>query len=198
MMKVLIACEYSGIVRDAFTAKGHEAWSCDILPSETEGNHHEGFLEDVIGSGREWDLIIGHPPCTRLCNSGVRWLGERNLWNELSSATAFFNMIKGRDCPRIAIENPIPHKYAVKEIGKYDQIVQPWQFGHGETKAICLWLKGLPPLISTQIVEGREARVHKMAPGKDRQKERSRFYTGIAEAMANQWNYESNNSANAD
>jgi hypothetical protein len=137
---------------------------------------------------REWDLIIAHPPCTRLTNAGVRWLHERNLWDELYAACEFFRLFLNHPCPRIAIENPIPHKYALERIGrKYDQCVQPWQFGHGETKAVCLWLKGLPKLQPTDVVEGREARVHRMPPGPDRAKERSRFFTGIAEAMADQW-----------
>jgi hypothetical protein len=185
-MKVLVACEFSGIVRDAFTARGHDAISCDILPTESPGKHYQGDVLDLLG--QQWDLIIAHPPCTRLTNAGVRWLHERNLWPELADACDFFRLFLDHPCPRIAVENPIPHKYAVEQIGRnYDQLIQPWQFGHGETKAICLWLKGLPRLIPTDEVEGREARVHRMPPGPDRAKERSRFFTGVAKAMAEQW-----------
>jgi hypothetical protein len=194
-MRVLIACEFSGVVRDAFTARGHDAWSCDLLPSETPGQHHTGPLEDWIGSGREWDLIIGHPPCTYLSNSGARWLygGKGSVrdvqrWSYMESACAFFNMIRNRDCKRVCIENPIPHKYAVELIGKnYSQIIQPWQFGHNETKATCLWLRGLPELKPSNIVSGRTPRVHFASPGPDRWKERSRTLPGIAKAMAEQW-----------
>ena len=188
-MKVLVACEYSGIVRDAFRARGHNAYSCDILPSESPGPHFKTDVRQVLNlNGFEWDLIIAHPPCTRLTNAGVRWLHERNLWAELDEACEFFRLFLDHPCPRIAIENPIPHKYAVERIGrKHDQLIQPWQFGHGETKAVCLWLKGLPPLVPTEIVEGREARVHRMPPGPERAKERSRFFPGIARAMAEQW-----------
>ena len=192
-MRVLIACEQSGIVRDAFLKRGHDAISCDILPSAKPGPHHQGYLEDYIGSGREWDMIIAYPPCIYLCNSGVRWLynpnGSKNKerWQKLEYAIAFFNMIKNRVCTKIAIENSIPHKYAVEGIGKYTQIIQPWQFGHGETKGTCLWLQGLPKLKSTNIVDGREARIHKMPPSKDRGKLRSITYQGIADAKAEQW-----------
>ncbi len=183
----MAACEFSGRVRDAFIKRGHNAISCDILPTENSSSHHQGYLEDYIGSGKEWGLIIAHPPCTRLCNSGVRWLNERNLWGQLDYACAFFNMIKNRDCEKICIENPIPHKYAVKKIGKYSQIIQPWQFGHGETKATCLWLKGLPKLKPTNIVEGREQRIFNMPKNADRGRLRSITYQGIADAMAEQW-----------
>ena len=187
-MKILIACEYSGIVRDAFIAKGHDAISCDILPTEQPGPHHQGLLEDYIGEGSERDMIIGFPPCTYMCNSGVRWLHtEDGRWEKLNYATAFFNMIKNRNCEKIIIENPIPHKYARKEIGKYSQIIQPWQFGHGEQKATCLWLKGVPELVPTDIVEGREQRVWKMGRSETRSKNRSKTLQGIADAMANQW-----------
>lgn len=184
-MRILIACEFSGIVRDAFIAKGHEAMSCDLLPTESPGPHYYGCVSDILYD--HWDMIIAHPPCTRLANSGVRWLHERALWDELKKACAFFNMFKNHDCPRICIENPIPHKYAVDKIGKYSQIIQPWQYGHGESKAICLWLKGLPKLEPSNIVPGREQKVWRMGPSEDRAKKRSRFYTGIADAMANQW-----------
>ncbi|KKK76077.1 hypothetical protein LCGC14_2867310 [marine sediment metagenome] len=188
-MNVLVACEFSGRVRDAFRAKGHDAWSCDLLPTELPGSHHQGPLEDWISSGREWDLIVAHPPCTYLCNSGVRWLHEQSGRFELMERAAyFFNMIMARDCPKIAIENPIMHKYAVEIVGRrQDQIIQPWQHGHGETKATCFWLKGLPLLKPTNIVTGRENRIHKMAPSKDRGHLRSITYQGIADAMAEQW-----------
>lgn len=188
-MKVLIACEFSGTVRDAFANKGHTAVSCDTLPSEKPGNHHQGDIREILDE--DWDLIIAHPPCTYLCNSGVRWLKtNESRWQDLDRGAAFFNLFLNHKCPRVCIENPIPHKYAIQRFTdnqEYTQLIQPHQFGHGETKAICLWLKGLPKLIPTDIVEGREARVHRMAPGPNRQKERSRFYTGIAEAMAEQW-----------
>lgn len=184
-MRVLVACEFSGIVRDAFNKRGHDAMSCDLLPTERPGWHYQGDIRNVLTG---WDLIIAHPPCTRLANSGVRWLKERNLWAEMADAAKFFKMFLEAPIERIAIENPIPHKYAIEIIGRsYDQIIQPWQYGHGETKATCLWLKGLPKLKPTNIVEGRVARIHKMPPSTDRWKERSRTYTGIAEAMALQW-----------
>ena len=131
--------------------------------------------------------MIAHPPCTRLCNSGVMWLSKRNLWSEMIKAVAFFMKLQRADIPLICIENPIPHKYAVNGIGKYNQIIQPWQHGHGETKATCLWLKGLPELKPTKIVEGREQRIHKLPPSKDRSKLRSKTFPGIAKAMAEQW-----------
>lgn len=186
-MKVLVACEFSGIVRDAFLARGHDAWSCDLEPTESDSSRHiQGDALREI-QPRRWDLVIAHPPCTRLTNAGVRWLHERNLWEDLDAACAFFRKFLALDT-RVAVENPIPHKYAVQRIGRtYDQCLQPWQFGHGETKAVCLWLKGLPPLKPTEIVSGRTARVHRMAPGPNRARERSRFFPGIAAAMAEQW-----------
>jgi hypothetical protein len=186
-LRVLVACEFSGIVREAFKAKGHVAMSCDLLPTEIEGWHYQGDIFDIIDLG--WDLMIAHPPCTYLTNSGVRWLHEDpNRWNDLDEGAEFFARLLNCNIPKICIENPIPHKYAVERIGRiYDQKIQPWQFGHGETKATCLWLKGLPKLIPTDIVDGREARIHKMAPSKDRWKERSRTYEGIGKAMADQW-----------
>jgi len=185
-MRVLVACEYSGVVRDAFVNQGHDAWSCDTLPSESAGNH---IQDDVLNHlDKDWDLMIAHPPCTRLCNSGVSWLHKRNLWKDLDKAAVFFTKLLHADIPKIAVENPIPHKYAVERIGrKYDQIIQPWQFGHGETKATCLWLKNLPRLQPTNIVEGREQRLHRLPPSKDRAKLRSKTYIGIAEAMADQF-----------
>ena len=185
-MRVLVACEHSGIVRDAFTARGHDAMSADILPTESPGPHYQGDVRDVLH--QNWDMIIAHPPCTRLTNAGVRWIHERNLWDELDDACDFFRMFLDHPCPRVAIENPIMHKHAIERIGRrQDQVVQPWQHGHGETKAIALWLKGLPLLQPTDSVEGREARVHRMPPGPDRAKARSRFFEGVAKAMADQW-----------
>lgn len=184
-MRVLVACEFSGRVRDAFAKRGHYAMSCDLLPSETPGNHYQGDVIDVINDG--WDLMIAHPPCTRLANSGVRWLEERNLWNELDAAVVFFNAILNANIPMIAVENPIQHKYARKSIRKYDQIIQPWMFGHGETKATCLWLKGLPKLKPTNMVDGREHKIHKMPGSKCQSMNRSRTFQGIADAMADQW-----------
>lgn len=188
-MKVLVACEFSGRVRDAFIKKGHDAYSCDLLPGEGEFKSYHIRWDVLDLLQRDWDLIIAHPPCTFLCNSGVRWLGEiPGRVGEMQSACRFFKSILEADCPKIAVENPIPHKYAVQGIGrKYDQIIQPWQFGHGETKATCLWLKGLLMLVPTNIVDGREARIHKMTPGPERSKLRSVTYQGIADAMADQW-----------
>ena len=171
-MKVLVACEYSGIVREAFKKRGHNAWSCDLLSSEI----------DVIEWGC-WDLMIAHPPCTHLAVSGARWFKDKQV--EQRQAIWFFMAIANAPIEKIAIENPICIMSRLYR--KPDQIIQPWQFGHGETKATCLWLKGLPKLQPTNIVEGREARIHKMPPGPNRWKERSRTFTGVADAMANQW-----------
>lgn len=189
-MRVLVACEYSGTVRDAFIRRGHEAMSCDLLPTESEGPHYQGDVFDIID--QNWDLMIAHPPCTYLCNSGVRWLykGEElntERWEQMREAINFFMRLKEANIPRIAIENPIMHRHAKGTIGEQTQVIQPWQFGHGETKATCLWLKNLPPLTPTNIVDGREARIHKLPPSKDRWKIRSTTYIGIAEAMAEQW-----------
>ena len=185
-MEILIACEFSGIVRNAFIAKGHNVISCDQLHTERPGPHYQGDVLDIIDDG--FDMMIAHPPCTRLCNSGVRWLHERDLWKDMDEAAEFFKTILKSDIKKICVENPIPHKYAVNTIGKsYDQIIQPWMFGHGETKATCLWLKGLPKLQPSNIVEGRKSRIHKMPPSETRSKDRSRTFTGIAEAMAEQW-----------
>lgn len=173
-------------MRDAFAALGHDAWSCDLLPTERPGNHIQGDAIDTMRS-QKWDALITFPPCTRLCNSGVRWLEERNLWDEMREAVAFFNAFLNSDIPKIAVENPIQHGFARKHIVKYNQIIHPWQHGHGETKSTCLWLKGLPNLVPTNIVEGRTPRVHHESPGADRGKNRSRTFTGIAAAMAAQW-----------
>lgn len=181
MLNVLVACEYSGRVRDAFAAHGHFAVSCDLLPTESPGIHYRGDVFDIIPLG--WDLMIAHPPCTHLTVSGSRWF--KNKVVEQQEALEFVRRLLDAPIPRIALENPV--SVISSKIRKPDQIIQPWQFGHGETKATCLWLKGLPKLIPTNIVEGREAKVHRMPPGPDRWKDRSRTYPGIAEAMASQW-----------
>lgn len=186
-MRVLIACEFSATVRDAFRRRGYDAWSCDLLPCEGAARWHiRTDVRDVLAW--DWDLMVAHPPCTRLTNSGVRWLNERNLWGEMHEAADFFRLLLDAPIPRKAIENPIPHRYALERIGRrYDQIVHPWQFGHGESKATCLWLEGLPKLRPTNVVEGREQRLHRLPPSADRWKLRSVTYPGIAEAMASQW-----------
>ena len=180
-MRVLVACEYSGTVRDAFAARGHDAWSCDLLPTERLGNHIHGDVLQHLH--RNWDLMIAHPPCTHLAVSGARWFKDKQI--EQVEALDFVRRLLDAPIPRIALENPI--SIISSRIRKPDQIIQPWQFGHGETKATCLWLKNLPKLVPTNIVEGREARIHKMPPGPDRWKERSRTFEGIAQAMAQQW-----------
>lgn len=181
-MKVLIACEFSGVVRNAFRQYGHDAWSCDLLPAEDGRRFH--IQDDVLNNLEEgWDLMIAHPPCTHLAVSGARWFKDKRA--EQSDALEFVRVLLAADIQHIALENPI--SIISSKIRKPDQIIQPWQFGHGETKATCLWLKGLPKLVPTKIVEGREPRVHFASPGPDRWKERSRTLTGIAEAMAAQW-----------
>jgi hypothetical protein len=184
-VRVLVACEFSGIVREAFAKLGHDAWSCDLLPTEIPGNHIQGDVLAILNKG--WDMMIAHPPCTRLANSGVMWLEKRNLWADMLDGVMFFNELLKAKIPLIAVENPIQHKYARNYIRKYDQIIQPWQFGHGETKSTCLWLKNLPKLQPTNIVEGRVQRLHLTPPGPDRWKIRSTTYQGIADAMAEQW-----------
>jgi hypothetical protein len=192
-MKVLVACEFSGVVREAFAKRGHDAWSCDILPSEDGSRFHiQDDIRKVLKTApMQWDLMIAHPPCTYLCNSGVCWLKDNEeRYEKLQEAAEFFRFLMHQHwIPKIAIENPIMHKYAKQFIGGIEQtqIIQPWQFGHGETKATCLWLKYLPPLKPTKIVEGREQRLHKLPPSPDRGKLRSITYQGIAEAMARQW-----------
>jgi hypothetical protein len=180
-VRVLVACEYSGTVRDAFAARGHDAWSCDLLPTERLGNHIHGDVLQHLH--RNWDLMIAHPPCTHLAVSGARWFKDKQI--EQAEALDFVHRLMDAPIPRIALENPI--SIISSRIRTPDQIIQPWQFGHGETKATCLWLKNLPKLLPTNIVEGREARIHKMPPGPDRWKERSRSFEGIAQAMAEQW-----------
>ena len=180
-MRVLVACEFSGIVREAFREMGHDAWSCDLLPTEIPGNH---FQEDVLRILDDaWDLMIAHPPCTHLAVSGARWFKYKQ--KEQAEALEFVQALLDAPIPHIALENPI--SIISSRIRKPDQIIQPWMFGHGETKATCLWLKNLPKLEPTNIVEGREARIHKMAPSPDRWKKRSVTFPGIAEAMAVQW-----------
>ena len=180
-MRVLIACEFSGIVRDAFIAKGHEAMSCDLLPTESPGPHYCGPVDDLLFD--YYDLMIAHPPCTHLAVSGARWFKDKQA--EQAEALEFVRMLLDAPIDKIALENPV--SIISTRICKPDQIIQPWQFGHGEVKKTCLWLKNLPALVPTDIVEGREAKVHKMPSSKDRWKKRSLTYSGIAEAMAEQW-----------
>jgi len=187
-MKVLVACEESQAVCIAFRERGHEAYSCDILP--TSGNHPEWHIQDdaiKILYSQKWDLVIAHPPCTRICNSGVRWLRERNLWSDLVKAEIFFNEFVnyGIAGNKICIENPIPHRFA--RIPKYSQIIQPWQFGDPVSKATCLWLYNLPILLPTQITEIKEQKIWKMPPSPERAKLRSKTFPGIAKGMAEQW-----------
>jgi hypothetical protein len=185
-MKILVACEYSGAVRDAFRVLGHDAMSCDLLPTDVPGPHYQGDVFDVIGDG--WDLMIAHPPCTHLAVSGARHFAEKRKDGRQQAAIEFFMLLANAPIRRIAIENPVCIMSTIWR--KPDQIIQPWQFGHGETKATCLWLQGLPRLRPTNIVEGREARIHRMPPSPDRWKLRSVTYRGIAEAMAAQWGRE--------
>ena len=184
-MKVLIACEYSGRVRNAFAALGHDALSCDLLPSETPGNHYQGDVFDVIGEG--WDLMIAHPPCTHLAVSGARHFAAKQASCVQQEALEFVRRLLDADIPRIALENPVSIISTRTRIRKPNQVIQPWMFGHGETKATCLWLKGLHKLVPTNLVEGREPVVHHMPPGPERWKNRSRTYQGVANAMAAQW-----------
>lgn len=189
MKRVLVACEYSAVVRDAFRARGFDAWSCDLLPTEGDPQWH---IQDSISHvltrsafGHEWDLMIAHPPCTDLAVSGARHFAAKIADGRQEAALEFVRMLLAANIKHIALENPV--SVISSKIRKPDQVIQPWQFGHGETKATCLWLKNLPKLKPTSVVEGREARVHKMPPGPNRWKERSRTYAGIAEAMADQW-----------
>jgi len=183
-MKVLIVCEFSGIVREAFKAKGHDAWSCDLLPSEIPGQHIQDDVLKHLDEG--WEILVGFPPCPNRCNSSVRWIiNNEERMERLRQDDIFFYRLWTSSIPKICLENPIPHKYT--SVPKYSQIIQPWQFGHGETKATCLWLRNLPKLKPTNIVDGRIGRVHHEPPGMNRWKNRSRTYTGIAKAMAEQW-----------
>lgn len=180
-MKILVACEFSGVVRDAFMARGHDVWSCDLLPSESPGQHIIGDVRNYLYN--DWDLMIAHPPCTHLAISGARWFAEK--MHEQAEALEFVLELMSAPIEKIAIENPV--SIISSHIRKPEQIIHPWQFGHGETKATCLWLKNLPLLRPTKFVIGREARVHRAAPGPNRWKVRSRFYPNIARAMARQW-----------
>lgn len=183
-MRVIVACEFSGVVREAFRKRGHDAWSCDLLPADDGSKYH--YQEDVwylLDQSEKWDLMIAHPPCTHLAVSGARWFKEKQ--KEQAEAIEFFMSLINAPIDKIAVENPI--SIMSTRYRKPDQIIQPWQFGHGETKATCLWLKNLPKLKPTNIVEGREARIHKMPPGPDRWKKRSITFQGIADAFAEQW-----------
>jgi len=180
-MKILVACEWSGRVRDAFIQKGHDAVSCDFLPSDSPGPHIQGDVSNYLKSG--WNVLVAFPPCTHLAVSGARWWAQRQ--QEQIDALAFVNLLMTAPIEKIAIENPIGKISTA--IRKPDQIIQPWQFGHGETKATCLWLKGLPKLHPTSIVTGREHRIHEMPPSKNRSRLRGITYQGIADAMGDQW-----------
>jgi len=195
-MKVLVACEFSGIVRDAFIAKGHDAVSCDLLTSERPGPHiwadNDMHLKDILYR-KKFDLVIGHPPCTRLTNSVIWYIEKNNLQDEVYQAACFFNMILNCPAKMVCVENPIMNKYARLHIRKHDQIIQPYMFGHDAKKSTCLWLKNLPPLVATDIIAKKRyanqtpSGQNNILPGPDRWKERSRTFQGIADAMANQW-----------
>ena len=191
-MKVLVACEFSGVVRDAFTRKGHDAWSCDLLPSETRGQHYQGDVKDLLDT--EWDLIIAHPPCTDLAVSGARYFEQKRKTGQQQKSINFFMLLALANCPHICIENPIGIMSTIWR--KPDQIIQPWQFGHPESKATCLWLTNIPKLVPTNILEKPESGrwsnqtpsgQNKLGPSDDRWLIRSRTYIGIAEAMSSQW-----------
>lgn len=186
-VRVLVACEYSGRVRQAFRDRGHDAWSCDLLKAEDHSIYHHTVSVECILHW-DWDLMIAFPPCTDLCSSGARWFKEKQADGRQDASIRFFMRLATAPVKRIAIENPIG--IMSRRWRKPDQIIQPWQFGHGETKATCLWLKNLQPLKPTNIVAGREPKVHRMSPGPGRWKERSRTYQGIANAMAEQWGIE--------
>ena len=201
-MKVLVACEYSATVRDAFRALGHDAWSCDLLPTDGDPRWHiEGdALEVVYGGGGHWDLMIAHPPCTYMTNAGVTWLHkDPTRWEKLDEGAAFFKALWDAPIKRIAIENPVMHKYAKERIGgmQQTQTIQPYQFGHLEQKATCLWLKGLMPLRPTTdlkaetkaLPDNQRQRLHYLPPSADRWKLRSTTFKGIASAMADQWGF---------
>jgi site-specific DNA-cytosine methylase len=183
-VRVLVACEFSGIVRDKFRAQGHDAYSCDLLPTERESPYHfQCDVRDILDGA--WDLMIAHPPCTRLTVAGARWFKGRE--HEQQEAIAFAECLWSAPIPRIAIENPVGVLSTRSVLGRSTQIIQPWMFGCGETKATCLWLRGLPSLVPSDVVEGRVARVHREPPSPDRWKNRSRTYPGIAQAMVDQW-----------
>jgi len=194
-MRILVACEFSGVVREAFRKKGHDAWSCDILPSADKSeNHLQKDIRDIYL--KDYDMMIAHPPCTFMCNSGVSWLKKNDSrWEELRQAHEFFMHLYNAPVKKIVIENPIPHRYAL--LPKYTQIIQPYEFGHLERKATCLWIKGLPELKPTTDVKDemkllpkhQQQRTHYMSPGKDRGLQRSITFAGIAKAMAKQWGH---------
>lgn len=192
-MRVLVACEYSGRVRDAFIRNGHDAMSADLLDTDQPGPHYKGDVRDVLGDG--WDLMIGHPPCTFMANSGARHLylspgvPDPERWANMAEAAAFFRTLWDAPIPRVALENPIMVGHAKQLIGgmRQTQTIQPWQYGHGETKATCLWLRGLPELVPTDVVDGRVQRVLNLSPSPDRWKLRSTTFQGIADAMGDQW-----------
>ena len=186
-IRILVGCEFSGIVRDAFKQEGFNAWSCDLLPTEIKGQHIQADVLSILNDG--WDMAIFHPPCTRLCNSGVRWLHERNLWKEMEKSAQFFLSLLTCDIPYIAVENPVPHKYAMNIIKqKYSQTIQPWQFGHSTSKRTCLWLKNLPLLkATTEKPNTLTYEIHTASPTKNRWKMRSKTFQGIALAFASQW-----------
>ena len=192
-MKVLVACEYSGRVRDAFIGGGHEAMSCDLLPTDVPGPHYQGDVRDVLDY--PWDLMIAHPPCTDLAVSGAAWFEKKRINGSQQASASFFMMLAKADIPRIAIENPVCIISSIWR--KPDQIIQPWMFGHMEQKATCLWLKGLPKLSPTNIVKdemmklpkNKRERLHYLPPSEDRWKLRSETYQGIAQAMADQWGW---------
>ncbi len=193
-MRALFACEYSGALRDAFRRRGHDAWSCDLLPAEDGSRYHIQCDVRAILDGHQakgeyfpvpWDLMVAFPPCTDLCVSGAKWFEAKRADGRQAASIDFFLTLARAPIPQIGIENPVGIMSTLWR--KPDQVIQPWMFGHGETKATCLWLKGLPHLVPTNIVPGREQRVHRMPPGPDRWKERSRTYSGVAEAMAEQW-----------
>jgi len=192
-LKGIIACECSGRVKMAFRNRGHDVWSCDIKPSEITDDkfHYQCDIRELLSNRnyvKSLDIMIAHPDCTYMANSGARWLFEKEgRWEILREAAEFFNFLKNQDIPKIALENPQPHKWATELIGKYTQKVQPWWFGEGETKGVCLWLNNLPPLMATYVHPGRIPRVHHEPPGENQKANRARTYIGIANAFAEQW-----------
>lgn len=180
-MRVLVACEFSGVVRTAFSKRGHDAMSCDLLPSELPGKHHVGDVRELLDDS--WDLLIAFPPCQHLAVSGARWFVEKQ--REQGEALEFVRTLMNAPITKIAVENPV--SVISSSLLTPTQIIHPWQYGHGERKKTCLWLKNLPPLEPTNVVSGRVPRVHHAPDSKDRWKNRSRFFTGVADAMAEQW-----------
>lgn len=184
LLNVLVACEYSGTVRESFAAKGHNAWSCDLLSTDRPGNHYQcDVLEIIYGKNYHWDIMIAHPPCTHLAVSGARWFKDKV--GEQHEALKFVRYLMDAPINQICIENPV--SIISSHIRKPDQCIQPWMFGHGETKKTCLWLKNLSPLVGLNRVPGRVARIHSLPPSEDRWKQRSTTYQGIADAMVQQW-----------